>query len=333
MVGTGIGAKNGILIKGGGSLEMAHKVKSVILDKTGTITKGKPEVTNVVALGNFFEKKILEIAASLEKNSEHPLADSIVKKAKEENLRLEAVKDFTAIPGHGIKGRIANKTYYFGNEKLMNDIDVAINDLPVESFEKEGKTAMILSLDKKAIGIVAVADTLKENSIRAVKSMQKMNLKVYMITGDNKITANAIAQQAGIKHVFANVLPEDKAKHVQELKRYGPVAMVGDGINDSPALAKANIGIAMGSGTDVAMETGDVVLMKDDLLDVSKAIYLSKLTMAKIRQNMFWALIYNTIGIPIAALGMLNPMLAGAAMALSSVSVVSNSLLLKRKKL
>lgn len=335
MIGTGMGARKGILIKGGDALETAHKIKFVIFDKTGTITNGTPEVTNIIALNKKTEKKVLEDAAAIEKLSEHPLAEAIVKKAKEQNLTLKKVAHFKAIPGHGVVGTIGKQKYYFGNNKLMKKFNINGNIYTdkLTSFEDEGKTAMMLAKGKKVIGIIAVADTIKETSKHAVAALERMKIKVFMITGDNQRTANAIAKQAGIKNVFAEVLPEDKANYVKKLQRKGKVAMVGDGINDAPAIAQANIGIAMGSGTDVAMETGNIVLMRNDLRDVSRAIRLSKLTMGKIKQNMFWAFFYNTAGIPIAALGLLNPMIAGGAMALSSVSVVSNSLLLRLKRI
>ncbi|MBT4334658.1 copper-translocating P-type ATPase [archaeon] len=336
MVGTGKGAKNGILIKGGDSLETAHKLKYLIFDKTGTITKGVPEVIDII---QFSKDDILKIAASIEKNSEHLLGEAIVEKAKTEGVELNKISNFESIPGHGISSNIGNKKYYFGNLKLMNDIKVKV-DNDVSDLEKEGKTVMYLAENEKLIGLITVADTIKDTSANAVKALEKLGIKVYMITGDNKNTANAIAKEAGIKRVFAGVLPEDKAKYVKKLQKYGTVAMVGDGINDAPALAQADIGIAMGSGTDVAMETGNIVLMRNDLLDIPKAIKLSKVTMSKIRQNMFWALVYNSLGIPVAAgilypfTGwLLNPMLAGGAMAMSSVSVVMNSLLLKKRKI
>lgn len=336
MVGTGKGAKRGILIKGGDALETAHKVKTVIFDKTGTITKGIPSVTDLVSINPGSSEKLLQTVASIEQFSEHPLAESIVKDAKEKGLKLEKATGFNAIPGHGIIAKLGKEDYYFGNEKLMKRYNIPIDDSVkqhIHALEEEGKTVMILGNHGKVKGIVGVADTIKDTSKEAVRKLQKMKIYVYMITGDNERTAKAIAKQAGINHVIADVLPEDKARYVKELQKKGKVAMVGDGINDSPALAQADIGIAMGSGTDVAMETGNIVLMRNDLRDVSSAIKLSRMTMSKIRQNMFWALFYNTLGIPIAAFGLLNPMIAGAAMALSSVSVVSNSLLLKMKKL
>lgn len=346
MVGTGKGATNGILIKGGEALETANKINAVVLDKTGTITKGKPEVTDIISALNskISEKSILTIAASIEKSSEHPLAEAIVNKAKFENISLKKTSGFKAIPGHGITAKISSKKYYFGNAKFMSDnkINFKSHFSDIHRLEKEGKTVMMLAANKKPIGIIAVADTIKETSPEAIRELQKMGITVYMITGDNKRTAEAIARKVGVNACFSEVLPQDKANYVKRIQDGGKnkVAMVGDGINDAPALAQADIGIAMGSGTDVAMETGNVVLMKDDLRDVAKAIKLSKMTMSKIKQNMFWALFYNVMGIPIAAgilyssTGwLLNPMIAGGAMALSSVSVVSNSLLLKAKRL
>ena len=337
MVGTGRGAKQGILIKGGDALETAHKLKYVVFDKTGTITKGKPEVTDVIG-----EKNTLEIAASLENNSEHSLAEAIVNKGKSKRVKFKKITGFKAIVGKGVKAKIESKQYYLGNPKLMQELNVNLKNYSnkIKILEEEGKTTMILSEGKKVIGIIAVADEIKEDSSKAIKILEEMGLKAYMITGDNDRTAQAIAKKAGIKNYFASVLPDEKAKHVKKLQKKGKVAMVGDGINDAPALAQADIGIAMGSGTDVAMESGSIVLMRDSLLDIPKAIKLSRVTMAKIRQNMFWALFYNSLGIPIAAgvlypiTGwLLNPMIAGGAMALSSVSVITNSLLLKRKKL
>lgn len=340
MVGTGKGAKKGILIKGGEALENAHNIKSIIFDKTGTITKGKPEVTDIIDIDK--KSNVLLIAASIEKGSEHPLAEAIVKKAQDKKIQIKKINNFKAIPGYGITAKLGKTNFSFGNVKLMNTKKINIKKYitQIQKLEEQGKTVMILSNNKDPIGIIAVADTIKETSQKAINMLQKMKIKVYMITGDNKRTATAISKEAGINHVFAEVLPEDKAKYVKKLQKKHKVAMVGDGINDSPALAQADIGIAMGSGTDVAMESGDIVLMKDDLLDVVKAIKLSNMTMKKIKQNMFWALFYNALGIPVAA-GLLypftgwllSPMIAGAAMALSSVSVVSNSLLLKTKKL
>lgn len=342
MVGTGKGAQKGILIKGGEALETAHKLRYIIFDKTGTITKGTPEVTEILAFDKNSQQTVLRIAAAIEKNSEHPLAEAIVKRAGK--MALPKATKFKAIPGHGVSAVVEGTNYYLGNAKLMKDYKININKQmnAIQKLEKEGKTAMIFASGKKVIGIIAVADDIKETSKEAVGKLQKLGLAVYMITGDNERTAKAIAKKAGINNVFAEVLPQDKANYVKKLQNKGKakVAMVGDGINDAPALAQADIGIAMGSGTDVAMESGNIVLMRNDLLDVPRAIKLSKMTMSKIKQNMFWALIYNVIGIPIAAgvfyswTGwLLSPILAGGAMALSSVSVVSNSLLLKSKKL
>lgn len=337
MVGTGKGAKNGILIKGGDALETAHKLKFIIFDKTGTITKGTPEVTDVISYKKT-KKEVLTLAASIEKQSEHPLAEAIVEHAK--GITLKKVTGFKAIPGHGVNAKIGKKVYHLGNQKFMWDLKIKINSKDYQELEEQGKTVMFLAEQKKLIGIIAVADEIKKTSKGAVTYLEKLGLKVYMMTGDNKKTAQAIAKKAGIKNIFAEVLPEDKAKYVKKLQKYGKVAMVGDGINDAPAIAQADIGIAMGSGTDVAMETGNIVLMKNDLMDVPRSIKLSRLTMTKIKQNMFWALFYNTLGIPIAAgvlypiTGwLLNPMIAGAAMAMSSVSVVLNSLALRKGKL
>lgn len=343
MVSTGKGAKKGILIKGGDSLEAAHKIDCIIFDKTGTITKGKPEVTNIVPSDTTTEDKLLIFAASIENNSEHPLAEAIIEKAKSKKLKQKKVSNFKAIPGKGIVAKINLKEYHFGNQKLMADkaIDISKFIKKINALSDQGKTVMILAEEKKVLGLIAVSDAIKEDSTEAIKQIHNMGIETYLISGDNAKTASAIANQVKINKFFADVLPEEKAKHVKDLQSTGKiVAMIGDGINDAPAIAQADIGIAMGSGTDVAMETGDIVLMKDSLLDVPRAIRLSKITMSKIRQNMFWALIYNIIGIPIAAgviypfTGwLLNPMIAGGAMALSSVSVITNSLTLKSKKL
>ena len=340
MVGTGKGAEYGVLIKGGQPLEAACKVKVIVFDKTGTLTKGKPEVTDVAGVGLTDEDEVMSIASSLEKLSEHPLAEAIINYAKEEKIPPKQVDLFKAIPGHGVEGQVNNQKYYFGNRKLINEIvglDLANIERKIVKLGQAGKTVMILSSEKEVMGLIAVADTLKENTVEAVHELKKRGLSVFMITGDNQRTAQAIAQLAGIKNVLAEVLPQDKANEIKKLQARGiKVAMVGDGINDAPALAQADLGIAMGSGTDVAMETGGIVIIKNDLRHVLTAIDLSKETMSKIKQNMFFALFYNVIGIPIAArvfafIGLiLKPELAGLAMALSSVSVVSNSLLLRR---
>ncbi|MFH1657078.1 MAG: heavy metal translocating P-type ATPase [bacterium] len=353
MMGTGLAAKNGILIKSGKALEIARDVNMVIFDKTGTLTKGEPSVTDVVKIKNdVSENWVLQVAASVEKNSEHPLAQAIVNKAKEENLVLSEVEGFQAVPGYGVTAELSreagsrhageNKKILFGTSKLM--INTQINPNTIEEkmivLENQGKTAMILAVEKDIIGIIAVADTLKDYAKEAVEMLHKIGKKVAIITGDNKRVGQAIAQQVGIDRVLAEVLPQEKSAEIKKLQSEGNiVAMVGDGINDAPALAQANLGIALGSGTDMAMETGEIVLIKDDLRDVVKAIDISKYTLRKIKQNLFWAFFYNIIGIPVAAgilypfIGwLLSPAIAAAAMAFSSVSVVSNSLLMKRYK-
>ena len=339
MVGTGKGAEHGILIKGGEPLEAAKSVKAIIFDKTGTLTNGKPVVTDIMSFSNLDEDDILQISASLEKSSEHPLAEAIYSYANEEGIKVDEVADFKAIPGHGVEGKINGKKYYFGNRRLITEIvglEIDRINRKISRIEEEGKTVMILSLEKEILGVVGVADTVKETSREAIKKLKKMGIEVWMITGDNQRTANAVAKQVGITNILSEVLPEDKANEVKKLQDAGKiVSMVGDGINDAPALAQANLGIAMGSGTDVAMEAGGVVIIKNDLRDVVTAIQLSRETFSKIKQNMFFALFYNIIGIPIAArifveFGLvLKPELAGLAMALSSVSVVTNSLMIK----
>ncbi len=337
MVGTGKGAEYGVLIKTAEALETAQKLQAIVFDKTGTLTHGKPVVTEVEAFGDgaVASADLLSLAASLERSSEHPLAAAIVAHAADAGLALAPVNGFAAIPGHGVEGDVDGHRVALGNRALMarEGVDVAAHEARVAELEGEGKTVMLVALDGVAAGLVAVADTLRDNSAEAVARLSALGLEVYMITGDNRRTAEAIAVGVGIspEHVLADVLPERKAEEVAALQARGLVtAMVGDGINDSPALARADIGIAMGAGTDVALETGDIVLIKNDLRDVVTAIELSRATMKRIRLNFFWALGYNTLGIPIAALGLLRPELAGAAMALSSVSVVTSSLLLRR---
>jgi len=339
MVGTGKGAQYGILIKGGEPLEAAQGIKAIVFDKTGTITKGKPEVTDVISFIGLHKKEILSVAASLEKQSEHPLAEAIYSKAQNEKAVLVEVQKFIAIPGQGVTGEVGEKKYYLGNRKLAVEaakVSFGKSEAEISKLESEGKTVMILADEKEILGAVAVADTIRETSREAIEKLKKMGLEVYMITGDNEKTAKAIASQAGINSVLSEVLPEDKASEIKKIQQAGKkVAMVGDGINDAPALAQADLGIAMGGGADVAMETGGIIIMRNDLRDVVAAFELSRETMVKIKQNMFFALFYNVIGIPIAArvfMGfglVLKPELAGLAMALSSVSVVSNSLLLR----
>lgn len=340
MVGTGKGAEHGVLIKGGEALETAHKVGTVVFDKTGTITEGKPKVTDIVARG-IEEEELLILAASAEKGSEHPLGEAIVKEAMDRGLEFKAVTEFLAIPGHGIEATIDAKHLLLGNKKLMVEKRVSV-DLEEESnnLASNGKTPMYIAMNHQLVGIIAVADVVKENSIRAIEKLHKMGIEVAMITGDNRRTAAAIAKQVGIDIVLAEVLPEDKANEIKKLQQQArKVAMVGDGINDAPALAQADVGIAIGSGTDIAIESADIVLMRSDLLDVVTAIQLSKNTIRNIKQNLFWAFAYNTLGIPIAAGllyafggSLLNPMYAAAAMALSSVSVITNALRLRRFK-
>ncbi len=335
MVGTGKGAENGILIKGGEHLERAYKVNAVVLDKTGTITKGQPEVTDIIPIGNGDIMDILKLAAITEKKSEHPLGVAIYEKGVQDMNNIKDPDIFEAIPGKGVKAEIDGQIIYLGTRKLMasQNMDTSAIESIITELEDDGKTAMIMAMDRQIEAIIAVADTIKDTSKEAIATLRKMHVDVYMITGDNQRTANAIAKQVGIDHVLAEVLPENKAVEVEKLKAKGKVvAMAGDGINDAPALATADIGLAMGTGTDVAIEAADITLMTGDLRAIPASIGLSKKTMGKIKQNLFWAFFYNTIGIPFAALGLLNPMIAGAAMAFSSVSVVTNSLSLKRYK-
>jgi len=343
MVGTGKGAENGILIKGGESLESAHKLDTIVFDKTGTLTKGEPEITDIIKANSYSEEEILKYAASAEKASEHPLGEAIIKRATERKIRLEDPKDFKAIEGQGIEAKVEGKDILLGNEKLMLKRNIEVNDLKTkaEKLARDGKTPIYVTIEGKAAGLIAVADTLKENSVEAVERLKRLGIEVVMLTGDNRKTAEAIARKAGIERVLPEVLPEDKVHEIKSLQSEGKkVGMVGDGINDAPALAQADIGIAIGSGTDVAMEASDITLIKGDLRGVVSAIELSKRTIRVIKQNLFWAFFYNTAGIPIAAgvlypfFGiLLNPIFASAAMAFSSVSVVSNSLRLRRVKL
>jgi len=338
MVGIGKGAKNGILIKGGDVLEKSHRINSILLDKTGTVTLGKPYVTDVISFGKMNKDDVLSFAASVEKASEHPLADAIVGRAEQEKLKLYPVSKFKSVAGKGVIGVVRGKSVLLGKPEWFGELHNKIKD-KIEELEDDGKTAVLLKVGEE-FGALAVSDLIKPDSSDAVLKFKQMGFETYLVTGDNERVAKAVARETGVDRYFAGVLPEDKSKLVEKLGKEGKnVAMVGDGINDAPALALADIGIVMSSGTDVAMESGDIVLMKNSLMDVVKAINLSKATMSKIRQNMFWALIYNVVGIPVAA-GLLssfgivlNPMIAGGAMALSSVSVVTNSLLLNRAEL
>lgn len=342
MVGTGKGAENGILIKGGDSLESAHKITTVAFDKTGTITNGKPVVTDLYIVDNNFSKEeIISFISSAESSSEHPLADSIVEYAKENNIAIENPDSFKSITGKGIEANISGNKVLLGNKKLLESNSIKIESDLLEKSEKlasQGKTPMYISINQNATAIVAVADTIKDSSKETIEKLHSMGIKVAMITGDNEKTAKAIAKEVGIDIVKADVLPSEKSKVIKDLQSSDEfVAMVGDGINDSPALAQANVGIAIGNGTDVAIESADIVLMKDDLMDVANSIKLSKETIRNIKQNLFWAFGYNIIGIPFAAgffyiFGgpLLNPMIAAAAMSLSSVSVVTNALRLKK---
>jgi len=357
MVGTGKGAENGVLIRSAEALERSHKIRTVLLDKTGTLTQGEPEVTDVIASPSSSQQEVLRLAASAERGSEHPLGEAIVKASSEKKLELFPASDFTAIPGHGVEAAVGKKKLLLGNLKLIKDRGLSLNRLEEEANRlwEEGKTVMFLALDSQVVGIIAVADTLKPNAKEALEEMHKMGVETVMLTGDNQRTAEAIAREAGVDRVRAEVLPEHKAQEVKKLQDEGKVvAMVGDGINDAPALAQADIGIAIGTGTDVAMETGDVTLISGDLGGIVTAISLSKHTMRTIKQNLFWAFAYNTALIPVAAgvlylvfgqtgvptglhfvlgdYGFLNPILAAAAMAASSLTVVSNSLRLRRFK-
>lgn len=341
MVGTGRGAELGILIKSGEALEKAHKIDTIVFDKTGTLTIGKPKVTDIMSFSNIDEDEILRVAGALEEYSEHPLGEAIVEAGKERKLQFPKVEKFESITGKGVTGVIDGKKVYIGNIKLMRDFSIdIINENILEKLAYQGKTPMYIAIEDSLIGVIAVADILKPEAIETIKELKNRGYHVGMITGDNKLTAQAIGKEAGIDIIFAEVTPEEKYLKVKELQEQGKnVAMVGDGINDSPALVQANIGIAIGGGTDIAMESADIVLMKRDLKDVLVAMELSHTVIKNIKENLFWAFIYNTVGIPVAAgvlyplTGhLLNPMIAGAAMAMSSVSVVTNALRLKKFK-
>lgn len=333
MVGVGKGAELGILIRGAEYLERAEKLKAVVFDKTGTLTKGEPEVTDIVSVNSVSDSEILQLAAIAEKGSEHPLAEAIVKKAKMMGLSIPDAETFEAIPGHGIKIKFQGKDIVIGNRRLMKQTGIDVledKEAIISGLEERGNTVMILAAEGRLKGFIAVADTLKEHAEDVVRGLKTERVEVVMLTGDNERTARAIGSKVGIERIVSNVLPADKAKIIKDLQSEGKiVAMVGDGINDSPALAQADIGIAIGSGSDVAKETGGIILVSEDLRNVIKGIKLSRATMRKIKQNLFWAFFYNSVGIPIAAFGLLNPIIAAAAMALSSLSVVTNSALLK----
>ncbi len=335
MVGTGLGAQHGILIKNGESLEKAHKISTIVLDKTGTITEGKPIVTDIKII-EFNENDFLSIVGAVENRSEHPLAEAIVDYAKSKNIEFGNIETFENRAGYGINAIVDGNAVVIGNKKLMDNYSLKLDQLENDylKLSSEGKSIVLVGINGKLAGIIGIADPIKESSVKAIAELNKMGLKVFMITGDNEKTAKAIADKVGIKNYIAEVLPEGKADKIKELQKQGEVvAMVGDGINDSPALVTADLGIAIGTGTDIAIESSDITLVKGDLQSVVSAIKLSKKTIRTIKQNLFWAFIYNTIGIPFAALGFLNPMIGALAMSMSSVSVVSNSLRLKRIKI
>ncbi len=334
MVGSGMGARRGILIRKGEAIQTMREVKIIVFDKTGTITKGKPEVSNIYSKVN--EGYLLEMAASVEKLSEHPLSHAIVTKAQDSGIKkFKEVKSFKILRGRGVEGKIGNKSIIIGNQTLMKEKKISLKgfESKIDEFEGNGKTTMIVVENSKVIGIIGVADAVKDDSIQAIGLLNAQGYKTVMITGDNERTAKAIAREVGIKEVIANVLPEDKAKKVEELQKQGMVAFIGDGINDAPALKQSNVGIAMGTGTDIAIEAGDLVLAKGSLMGVVQAINLSKATFRKIKQNLFWAFAYNVVAIPLAVAGVLHPVVAEIAMALSSITVVSNANLLRRKRI
>jgi Cu+-exporting ATPase len=340
LAGVGRGAEYGILLRGGEYVEKTGKLTMVIFDKTGTLTKGEPSVTNIISFKGYSKDKVLELAAAVEKNSEHPLAEAILKAAIKEGVNIPNIERFEAIPGKGVKAIYNSYEILLGNKKLMEEANINIDEAKelILKFEEEGKTVMILSVNRELAGVISVMDTIKNEAFEVVKQLKNMKLKVAMLTGDNEKTAKAIAKQIGIDMVFANVLPWEKAEIIKKLQEKGEViAMVGDGINDAPALAQADIGIAIGSGTDVAKEAGGIILVKDNLLDVTRGILLSKAVMKKIKQNLFWAFLYNSTLVPIAAAGLLinygGPVIAASAMALSSLFVVSNAATLKLLKL
>ncbi|MDO9470210.1 MAG: heavy metal translocating P-type ATPase [Nitrosomonas sp.] len=337
MVGTGRGAQVGVLVKNAAALENAEKIQTIIVDKTGTLTEGRPEVTDIVPIASLNTRDFLQIAASLEQGSEHPLARAVLDSAQKMQLPLHAIDDFSAITGSGITARMNGTQYLLGSPKFLAQQGVAVDEKQITTLQAEGKTVIGIAStadnDSRILGYLAIADRLRDTSLRAIERLQSMGIEVVMLTGDNAVTAAAIAKRTGITQYRAEVLPQDKAAEVMKLKTGGKfTAMVGDGINDAPALAAADVSFAIGAGSDVAIEAADITLIRNDLMSVADAISLSRATLRKIRQNLFFAFVYNTLGIPLAAIGMLNPVIAGAAMAMSSVSVVSNSLLLKRWK-
>ncbi len=334
MVGSGKGAENGILIRQGSAIQLMKNAKTIVFDKTGTITKGKPEVTDIITANKFTNKQLMTLAASVEHASEHPLAQAIVDKSKSMKLKLKKAKNFMSVTGKGVKAKVDGKQVLIGN-RLLKDSNINYSDLQkeLERLENEAKTAIIVAIDKKPAGIIAIADAIKDDSAKAIKELNKMGFETVMITGDNKRTANAIAKKVGIKKVLAEVLPDGKVDEVKRLQKEGIVAMVGDGINDAPALTQAEIGIAIGTGTDIAIESSDITLVSGNLSAVVSAVRLSQATFRKIKQNLFWAFFYNIVAIPIAMLGLLHPAIAEAAMAFSSITVVTNANLLRRIKI
>jgi Cu+-exporting ATPase len=336
MVSSGLGAEKGVLFRHGEAFQTMKEVHTIVFDKTGTITKGKPGVTDIVSDQEFKEKDILYLAASVEQGSEHPLGQAIVREAKEQGNGLAKVESFEAITGKGIKGKVDGKEVLIGNQKLMRDSQIDFSQFKdkLGELEDEAKTAMLVAVDSKIAGIIAVADTLKEDSIQAIAELEKLGLETAIITGDNQRTATAIAKKVGISRVLAEVLPQEKVAEIQRLQeKVGMVAMVGDGINDAPALTQANVGIAIGTGTDIAIESSDITLIRGDLSAVVTAVKLSRATFRKIKQNYFYAWVYNGLAIPLAAIGLLHAMVGVATMAISSVNVVTNSLRLRKAKI
>ncbi|MGP3779029.1 heavy metal translocating P-type ATPase [Halanaerobium saccharolyticum] len=334
MVGSGIGAENGVLIRKGEAIQTMKDVHTIVFDKTGTITKGKPEVTDLIAAEKSSEEKLLQLAASVEAGSEHPLGEAIVRGAKDREIEVKEIKNFNSVTGKGVKAEVEGKEVLVGSRKLMEEagIDTSSFEAELKRLENEAKTAMLAAADGQMLGIVAVADALKEDSVKAIAELKKLGLKTAMITGDNQRTAEAIAREVGIDHVVAEVLPDGKVDKVKELQsQFGIIAMVGDGINDAPALTQANVGIAIGTGTDIAIESSDITLVRGDLSSVITAVKLSRATFKKIKQNLFWAFFYNLIAIPVAIMGLLHPVIAEMAMATSSISVVTNANLLRRE--